>query len=611
MAVLKLLILNTFPLLLTADSIWHSTRQSQRDCDFESSQSQRLRVYTPSDNHFFGGNGGDIKWATSEGRIFAISWGISQPFMEYNYNALSHLQFRSDHQQTNITFGTDPVDFCPSFELDDDDHIIGFRVLYRDFVNGLYFHTRNGLSYQCVSNIANNMDLIDTGDLYVNNTFLSGFQIKAGGVIDGIKFFFTECVYPATSEPTLNPTFTTLHPTPLPTVSPTVPTSSPTAAPTSITINPTLSPTLIIEHPVKQWYFIIGIISVLACGGIYLCRRNCVKCILMIYRVIGTIHVRSCVSTEYVIDKALVLIIGVSQFNFNKPKHLHKRLPGVESNVESLIFLWETTYNYDVFVCNRHGVCTKDDIIDFIDTHAQTLRDDDSYQAVLVHILSHGLPNKNEFITSDEQIIKNDFIAHELSYCSRDVNLIKVIFYDACRGEANYYKFPNAINGANKVQNEANIYSLLCGCNSTQNHHKSDNTNEISYTIEQELEYGQNSGQIGMRCFGYKSQNDVNDSNPYLNCVILYATLLGRSVDDNGMFTECICDVFATNAKSNRICNCTQQMNFISLIKEISNDLFQRTDQAQICTDEGIATLRQTIKFKPTATCACVCLKLV
>eukprot|EP01084_Bolivina_argentea_P077643 140878_1 len=67
----------------------------------------------------------------------------------------------------------------------------------------------------------------------------------------------------------------------------------------------------------------------------------------------------------FIVDKALVLIIGISQFDDKK-----KFLPGVSQNVQQLTDLWKNKYNYDVFVCNAPELySTKLDVIAFVDEH--------------------------------------------------------------------------------------------------------------------------------------------------------------------------------------------------------------------------------------------------
>ena len=39
---------------------------------------------------------------------------------------------------------------CPAFILDENDYIIGYRVIY-----GIYFYTKHNLTYNCTANIIN------------------------------------------------------------------------------------------------------------------------------------------------------------------------------------------------------------------------------------------------------------------------------------------------------------------------------------------------------------------------------------------------------------------------------------------------------------------------
>eukprot|EP01084_Bolivina_argentea_P148842 260140_1 len=95
----------------------------------------------------------------------------------------------------------------------------------------------------------------------------------------------------------------------------------------------------------------------------------------------------------FIVDNALVLIIGISKFD-----NSNSNLSGVEQNVIDIKHLWRVIYQYDVFVCKENLYCTKRDVIKFIDTHKKKLQSK-IYASVIVHIISHGFDDT--FLTSD------------------------------------------------------------------------------------------------------------------------------------------------------------------------------------------------------------------
>eukprot|EP01083_Nonionella_stella_P203584 742789_1 len=73
-----------------------------------------------------------------------------------------------------------------------------------------------------------------------------------------------------------------------------------------------------------------------------------------------------------IVDKALVLIIGICHFNADTLSDL----PGIELNVNDLRRLWFDTYHYTVKICNENTLkCTKRDILRFIDKYKHLLAD--------------------------------------------------------------------------------------------------------------------------------------------------------------------------------------------------------------------------------------------
>eukprot|EP01084_Bolivina_argentea_P019255 35827_1 len=218
-----------------------------------------------------------------------------------------------------------------------------------------------------------------------------------------------------------------------------------------------------------------------------------------------------------VVNKALVLIIGISEFE-NKSLNL----PGIRKCVENLKQLWRATYKYEVYICNEDSLyCTKYDVINFIDKY-KTKLEDTTINCVVVHVLSHGSSN-HELLTSELKEISTNFIQHELieqSVFSNNSTLIKLIFNHACRGKENYFD-GSAVRISNK-ENEQNIHD-----------------------------------------------HDVcHDS----NCVTVYGTIRGRTMSDEGFFTKFICQIFGNNATK-----CIKKY-FNSLIIEIGKKLEQKTD---------------------------------
>eukprot|EP01084_Bolivina_argentea_P304075 525084_1 len=145
------------------------------------------------------------------------------------------------------------------------------------------------------------------------------------------------------------------------------------------------------------------------------------------------IYCRRQYMNAFIVDNALVLIIGVSQFD-NKAKFLK----GVPQNVNQLISLWKDKYKYDVFVCDDTLYCTKLQIIDFVDNYKTKLKQLE-YKAIIIHIISHAWDEY--FMSSDWKKVPIDFIVHEITDTAKEENnldLIKVIFHHGCRGASDY-----------------------------------------------------------------------------------------------------------------------------------------------------------------------------
>eukprot|EP01083_Nonionella_stella_P295264 1003507_1 len=362
-----------------------------------------------------------------------------------------------------------------------------------------------------------------------------------------------------THNPSQSPTESTSHPTSVPSESPLYPTSThiPTSQPVDASHNPTtddttepaLSPvtkaTIVTEQAnLKQYALLLGIAItipfIIFCG--YQIKQH-----------MGVV----------IINKALVLIVGVSRFNDNK---LHA-LPGIESNVTDLTRLWFDAYHYTVKICNETTLrCTKRDIIRFIDQYKHLL-EDTNYKAVIVHILSHG-SGDDSFMTSDLKTMQTSFFEHELITTAEFAGhpeLIKLIFHHACRGRADYF--------VDQIDKRSNKFSSKFSV-------------ELKEIISHK-EYEDNKA-VPLRT-DYNSllkSKQTKAADAHSNCVVLYGTIENRALSDNGHFTESICKVFGTNSRN------PIKRDLYCLIRQIGSDLETRTNNAQICTSKGIGTLR-------------------
>eukprot|EP01084_Bolivina_argentea_P111322 198666_1 len=253
----------------------------------------------------------------------------------------------------------------------------------------------------------------------------------------------------------------------------------------------------------------------------------------------------------FVVDKSLVLIIGICQFDDKK-----LLLAGVKYNIIDLIDLWRYVYNYDVFVCNQDTLyCTKLDVIDFIDEHMTKL-EDTTYKAVIVHVISHG--SDDSFVTSDSKQLNIDFIKHELINKAdeeENIGLIKLIFNHGCQGEANYSDGNimglNTYHTTNNEQIDDNLYYATRGA--LNMHRTIDNNHD------------------------YDIPHDAN-------CAVIAGNISGRTMSDSGYFTKCICDAFKSNLKR------MIKADFNSLMVEIGRNLENKTNNAELSNVNG--TLR-------------------
>eukprot|EP01084_Bolivina_argentea_P018562 34526_1 len=275
----------------------------------------------------------------------------------------------------------------------------------------------------------------------------------------------------------------------------------------------------------------------------------------------------------YVVDKALVLMVGITTFDDEKQNLLND-----EVNIKKLAKLWKEIYKYDVYICNEHSLyATKQNVIEFIDKHKVKLQEK-LYKAVIVHIITHGFIN-GDFLTSDMKKVPTEFIEHELVSELEfygNTSMIKLMFYHACRGSANYYK-------AIEVE-ETSTRDTSCGCNCFRNSDKSrpliSHKNiavELNNVVDTAIKHSNRSG---------TSDNLDNDMSAHSNFVIIYQTIKYRVTLTSGHFTNCIYDVFVKNAEK------WIKTNFIGMIREIGTNLERITSNAEICTTAGLGTLR-------------------
>eukprot|EP01084_Bolivina_argentea_P089718 161829_1 len=250
----------------------------------------------------------------------------------------------------------------------------------------------------------------------------------------------------------------------------------------------------------------------------------------------------------FIVDKALVLIIGVGKFNDKK-----LNLPEVKNNIMILSKLWSDSYQYEVHICNQDTLYSmKQDILDFYTEHTKKL-EDKSYNGVIVHIVSHGT-DKNGFLSSDKKVVPIDFIIHEIQ-CntgwSNNSSLIKLLYYHCCRGNANY---------------------------STGNKHQVIELRELS-THTTDI----------TRCwFGNEMHEDDHLRSTDSNFMTVYATVDGRTIGDSGYFTHCIAESFKQNAKRYWLF----KRSFAKLMTEIGQNVQKKTKQAEIPEIAG------TVRFK-------------
>eukprot|EP01084_Bolivina_argentea_P215930 366698_1 len=264
------------------------------------------------------------------------------------------------------------------------------------------------------------------------------------------------------------------------------------------------------------------------------------------------LYVKKQYMNAFIVDKSLVLIIGISQFD-DKQSYL----PGVKQNVTDLTELWREKYKYDVCVCNNDTLySTKSNVIDFIDCHKTRLYDS-VYSGVIVHILSHS--SENSFTTSDMKQINMEFIHHEIITTAEHADclkLVKLIFHHGCKGNADY-SIPSVA--------KSNLLDV-----NTAGHHKF----RFKHSYVQNMKV-----------------NDKKQMSYDSNLVIISGNILGRSLSDSGHFTKCICEAFANNLGK------ILKRDFNSLVVEIGRNLETKTNSAELCNTNGTIRYDQ-IRFE-------------
>eukprot|EP01083_Nonionella_stella_P083978 232310_1 len=394
----------------------------------------------------------------------------------------------------------------------------------------------------------------------VDNRLLVASQVASHGYLPKthIQWFSITITQNPTNAPTHYPTkpptnYPTNNPINSPTNNPTYLTNAPTTAdPTRHTPEPSLSPLasqekeIIIEKRNKKQYlwFCLTIPFIILCG----------------YRIKQYM-------SFVIVDKALILIIGICQFDSDEMS----ALPGIESNVNDLRRLWFDTYHYTVKICNESTLkCTKRDIIMFVDKYKHLL-EDTNYKAVIVHILSHG-SGDDSFMTSDMKTMQTSFFEHELITATEFAGhpqLIKLIFHHACRGHADYFEAPEI-------------------------DHRHSNATPSKFSVELKEIISDREYDVPLRTDFSNSlfNRQTKKTDAHSNCAVLYGTIEDRALSDDGHFTDSICKVFRINSRN------PIKRDLYYLIRQIGYDLETRTNNAQICTSKGIGTLRNKIRFQ-------------
>eukprot|EP01084_Bolivina_argentea_P266239 451510_1 len=279
----------------------------------------------------------------------------------------------------------------------------------------------------------------------------------------------------------------------------------------------------------------------------------------------------------FVIDKAVVFIIGISQFDDKK-----SFLPGVQKDVKQLQTLWKEVYKYDVFTCNPDTLyCTKQDIIEFFDKHKQQLTNT-KYKCCIFHLISHGNEN-DSFTTSDMKQMEIEFFIHETWSSLEDGGnheLIKILLTHCCRGGNNYSLGSNRTTD-NYMPNQSTQLKQV--------HTDSYNivpSQDIELTELTRLKIDEDNEQK----HDENSDSDLETKSRSIeskdaNWIIVYGTIKGRTVSDSGYLAHCVSASFTKNAKRRK------KKDLHSLIVEIGRDLEYKTEGVEVC-NYGTNSLR-------------------
>eukprot|EP01083_Nonionella_stella_P134264 408575_1 len=367
--------------------------------------------------------------------------------------------------------------------------------------------------------------------------------------------------YPS-SAPTKHPSDPTVIPTNTPSKAPVTtnkPTNAPTNNPTNSTKEPSRAPIgsekIIVQKENKKQYLLL----LITIPFIIFCAYRMKQYMSFV-----------------IVDKALILIIGICEFSGDQLSDL----PGIESNVDDLRRLWFDTYRYTVKVCNESTLkCTKRDILRFIDKYKHLL-EDASYKAVIVHILSHG-SGDDSFMTSDLKTMQTSFFEHELITAATFAGhpeLIKLIFHHACRGHADYTDYFER--------------RKMSECASKRSHKEYFQERRVKEYIAKRKVIDDNTAAPLRASHVLFDSAQKTDTDAHSNCAVLYGTIQDRALSDDGHFTESICKVFGANFRN------PIRRDLYSLIRQMGSDLEKRTSSAQICTSKGIGTLRNKIRFQ-------------
>eukprot|EP01084_Bolivina_argentea_P008485 15880_1 len=279
----------------------------------------------------------------------------------------------------------------------------------------------------------------------------------------------------------------------------------------------------------------------------------------------------------FIVDKALVLIIAISQFD--KKELL---LDGVLQNVDQLSDLWSSVYNYDIHVCNKNTLhCSKKDIVEFVDQCKHKL-DDITYKAAIIHVISHGYDDDQTcFMTSDGEKMKLNFIYHEITEACNfagNLELIKLVFYHCCRGSANYNIGGIGVtrtitNNPSTTTKKRKAYNLI-------NNQSFIDENVVEMAIISNTNLDEEIDEVITENTDLREDSIYDEDLPAAdsNWIVLYGNTVGRAMSDEGNFTHCISKAFKGNARKNR------KKDFIALIIEIGKELEKKTDHAEIST---------------------------